>query len=348
MTHRIVIVKPCCIGDVIFATSLLSALRRGYPDSSIDWIVGSSAIAALRTHPDLNRVIDSGPLANPASRPASFLGLVRLLRAGKYDLAIVPDRSPLMGLAILASGIKQRAGLDSAGRGFTYNVKAPVDPDVVRHEAKIYLDIAQMLGLNTDNCWANVPPDPVALTTVQDTLRAHHAIGKPLIVVHPGGGVNAGMTMTQKRWPSDRFAVLADRIAARLDAQIILIGANSDQSALAAVKQKLQHSAIDLSNQLSLAEIGALASIAALYIGNDNGVGHLAAASGGKVLMIFGPSDPRRYAPFVPANRAQIAWRPVALPERGVSGGTPVTFDWERDGVSVDEAWQAALKLMEP
>jgi len=89
-----------------------------------------------------------------------------------------------------------------------------------------------------------------------------------------------------------------------------------------------------------------LAAIAALYIGNDNGVGHLAAASGGKVLMIFGPSDPRRYAPFVPEDRAQVAWRPFAVLERGVSAGSPINFDWERDGVTVDEAWLRTASLI--
>ncbi|MFN8419283.1 MAG: glycosyltransferase family 9 protein, partial [Anaerolineae bacterium] len=84
---------------------------------------------------------------------------------------------------------------------------------------------------------------------------------------------------------------------------------------------------------------------AEIYLGNDNGVAHLAAASGGKVLMIFGPSDPRRYAPFVPPDRARFAWRPVELPDRGVAAGN-VTFSWERDGVSVDEAWEQVRQLL--
>src|SRR5262245_25522505 len=140
MIRRIVLIKPCCIGDVIFSTPLLTALRRGYREASIDWTVGSTTIDALREHPDLNKVIDAGRLANPASRPGSLLRLVRMLRAEPYDLAVVPDRSPLAGLAPLLAGIPRRAGLDSAGRGFTYTVKAPIDPGVVRHEAEIYLD----------------------------------------------------------------------------------------------------------------------------------------------------------------------------------------------------------------
>jgi len=349
MIQRIALIKPCCIGDVIFATPLLSALQRGYPEAQIEWIVSSSAIGAIRNHPALARAVDCGPLANPASRPASFLNLGRLLRAGKYDLAVVPDRSPLIGLAVLLSGIARRVGLDSAGRGFAYTVRARIDPGEVRHEAEIYLDLARALGLSTEGCIVNVPPSAQALESTQAILQRNRVDlrdPRKVIVVHPGGAVNVGMTMLQKRWPAGNYAALADRAADHINGQIAVIGIKSDQEAIERFKQSARHPVTDLSNQLSLAEIGALASLAAVYLGNDNGVAHLAAASGGKVLMIFGPSDPRRYAPFVPPDRARIAWRPVTLPERGVSAGGPADFDWQRDGVSVDEAWDSLLPLL--
>ena len=344
--RKIVIVKPCCIGDVIFATPLLTALRRGYPDAVIDWVVGTSASSALSGHPDLGQMLDSGPSANPAARPASFLRLVQTLQHGKYDLAVVPDRSPLLGMAVALSGIPQRAGLDSAGRGFGYTIKAPIDPATVRHEADIYLDIARVLGLSTEGCWANVPHSEQAIASARELLIKCGATGKPLIVIHPGGGVNAGMTMVQKRWPADRFAALADRAADALNGEIVIIGVQSDASAINAVTEALRHPAINMANQLSLPVTGALASLAALYVGNDTGVGHLAAASGGKVLMIFGPSDPRRYAPFVSPAQAQVAWRPVTLPEHGVSGGVSANFAWDHDGVTVDEVWERATLLL--
>jgi len=346
MNHRIVIVKPCCIGDVVFATPLLTALRRGYPDAHIDWIAGTSAAGIVREHPDLAAVMDSGPLANLASRPLSLLHLVRLLRRGHYALAVVPDRSPLLGIATLLAGIPQRVGLDSAGRGFAYTIKAPIDPGVVRHEAEIYLDVARALALSTENCWAHIPVSASALAQAKSILREVGASQQPLIVIHPGGGINPGMVMTQKRWPAENFAALADRVADALDGQIALIGAQSDSNAVTAFKGAIKHSVLDLTNRLSLLETGALASLAALYISNDTGAGHLAAASGAKVLMIFGPSDPHRYAPFVPPDRARVAWRAVSLPERGVSDGAPADFDWQRDGVSVDEAWIEAQQLL--
>jgi ADP-heptose:LPS heptosyltransferase len=89
---------------------------------------------------------------------------------------------------------------------------------------------------------------------------------------------------------------------------------------------------------LSFGEIAALARGARLYIGNDTGLTHLAAAAGAKTVMILGPSDPNRYAPFAPDSLA--LWKPAALPGGGVAAGAPTDWDWARDGISVDEAEQ--------
>lgn len=343
--RSILLLKPCCIGDVIMATPLLAALRRAYPATSIDWAVSSSGLGAIGAHSFLHRAIDTGPRANPATHPRSLLTLIGLLRRGRYDLVVVPDRSPLLGLATLLAGIPARAGLDSAGRGFAYTMRAPITPTDVRHEAEIYLDVGRALGIDVSECWANVPPSPAAQQAASHVIAEAGLNDSPFAILHPGGGVNAGMSMTTKRWPATHFAAVADRLAAR-GTRIVIIGAASDREVVEQVKANTSASVIDLSEQLALPTIGALAAQATLYVGNDNGVAHLAAASGGRVLMIFGPSDPRRYAPFVPPDRARAIWREVPLPVAGVVAGTPTQFDWERDGVSVDEVWDAARSLL--
>ncbi|MCC7207305.1 MAG: glycosyltransferase family 9 protein [Anaerolineae bacterium] len=346
--RRILLLKPCCIGDVIFATPLLGVLRRAYPDSRIDWAVASPAAGALHGHPHIHTRIDTGPLANPAARPSSLLRLVGALRRGRYDLIVVPDRSRLLAWAALLGGAPVRAGLDSGGRGATYTVRAPVDPHAVRHEAEIYLDVARAMGLDARDAWASAPPSPAALADADALLRELDVDGRRLALVHPGGGVNAGMRMVEKRWPAPNFAALAERVAAALgpDARIAVLGRQSDQAATDTFRAHLQTPPLDLSNRLSLAVTAALASRCALYIGNDNGVAHLAAAAGARTLLIFGPSDPRRYGPFAPPDRARYAWRPVVLPASGVSAGAPLDFDWARDGVTVDEAWEQARALL--
>ncbi len=349
--RRIVLLKPCCIGDVVLTTPLLTALRRAYPDAQIDWMVGIWSAAAITTHPALQNVIDCGSRANPASTIPGLIHLARTMRSGQYDLLVVPERSPLISLAAWLSGIPYRAGLDSAGRGFGYTVRAPIDPSAVRHEAEIYLDVARALGIATENCWANVVPTDKTRAEVDQLLNARGVpVDAPLVIVHPGGGVNPGMALTAKRWPPDRFAALGEKVANFVNGHMIILGSHSDQTMTEAVLAALNPARLvtNFTDVLTVPQIAALAALprVALYLGNDNGLAHLAAAAGARVLMIFGPSDPRRYAPFVPPDKATFAWRPVAVPEQGVVAGGVTGFDWARDGVSVEEAWDDARPLL--
>ncbi len=347
---RIALLKPCCIGDIVLTTPLLCALRRAYPDSPIDWWAGSWSLPVVKGHPSLTGVVDTGPLANPASNPGSLLMLIRSLRAGHYGLLVVPDRSRLISLAALLSAIPQRVGLDSGGRGFGYTLRVPVDPKKPRHEAEIYLDLARALHIPTGGCWANVTPRADAAAHLRMRLEKEIPGGRPLILVHPGGGVNPGMSLPAKRWPAERFAALAVRAAGHIGGHVILLGGAQDGALTGSVRQSLGELPFsDFTGQLTIPEIAALAADprTALYVGNDNGIAHMAAAAGARVLMVFGPSDPIRYAPFVPPARAAVAWHPIRVPEGGVAAGGAPDFDWERDGVTVSEAWEKTLPLLE-
>ena len=352
--RHIALLKPCCIGDVIMTTPLLCAIHRAYPDTAIDWLVGSSSAAAVQDHPLLSQVIDLGPTANPARSIGGLWRLVRTLRAGRYDQLYVPDRSAWLSLAAGLSGIPVRIGLDSGGRGAGYNRRARIDPAAIRHESEIYLDLARKMALPVDGCWANVVPNTTAKTEVTRILAARApealALNRPLVLIHPGGGINPGMTFISKRWPVERFAELSLQVASSLNGIIIILGSAADGKSAGEINALLPHETLhyNLCGALSLMQLAALAaqSNVALYIGNDTGTAHLAAAAGAKTLMVFGPSDPRRYAPFVPAHRAAAVWRPVAVPDRGVAAGGMVDFDWARDGVTVAEAWTQAKPLL--
>src|SRR5690606_39181254 len=109
---------------------------------------------------------------------------------------------------------------------------------------------------------------------------------------NPAGGRNPGMLLDSKRWPPEYFAQLAGRLAEHYNAQIVLLGGPGDGDILAAVRSPLQRIPRVFAGELSFGEIAVLASGALLYIGNDTGLTHLAAASGARTVMILGPSDP--------------------------------------------------------
>ncbi len=346
--HRIALLKPCCIGDVIFTTPLLLALRRGYPNAQIDWWVSDWSVDAIRYHPALATVVQTGAGANPAAKPRGLLRLAAKLRRGKYDMLVVPDRSVKLSLAALLTGIRTRVGLDSGGRGFGYTVRARIDPKVRRHEAEIYLDLARALKLSTENCFVNMPPNAQSKAEINALMHSRNiSPDRPLLVIHPGGGMNPGMKMASKRWPVENLAELIAQYLKSYNGLVVLLGSREEEHLTKSVVELLKHErVINLSGVLTLPQWAALAGLpqVLLYIGNDTGVTHLAAAAGAKVLGIFGPSDPVRYAPFAP--NATYLWKPVDLPTEGVSGGN-ISFDWTRDGVSVAEVWETVRGIIE-
>ncbi len=348
MTHphprRIVLILPCCIGDVIMATAVLRALRRGYPQAHITWAVGGWSKAAVENHDLLDAVLDTGPAALPVKSVSGFVRFVQQLRSGGFDLAVSLVRSPLMSLAVRLSGIPHRAGLDSAGRGFGYNIRAPIDPNEIRHEAEIYLEVARALGLDTAGCYANVPVDESQWPHLARALVARHIDPQHYLVINPTGGRNPGMMMDAKRWPAQNFAALADQLANRLNAAVILLGGPGDADILNSVQAHMTTPAAAFVGELSFPQIALLASRARLYIGNDTGLSHLAAAAGASTAAIFGPSDPRRYAPFAP--HVLPLWKPAPVQQAGVAAGAPQHWDWARDGISVEEVAQAVLTFL--
>lgn len=325
------------------ATAALHALRRAYPAAHIDWAVGSWSRPALEGHPALNGILDTGADANPARTPAGLLAFARQLRAGRYDLAISLSRSPLISLAVMLSGIPVRAGLDSGGRGFGYTIRARVDPDTPRHEAEIYLDVIRALGIDTTDCHAHVPVTDAARAAMRNQL-AIAGIHDPVIVVHPGGGRNPGMTMDAKRYPPEQLSVLIALLTERYCAYPIFIGSKDDLPLIDALRRRMKPPHLSWTG-MSFSEIGALAAEAVAYIGNDTGLTHYAAGAGARAIMIMGPTDPRRYAPFAP--NAHAVWKAADVPARGVAGGVPPAWDWTRDGISVGAAYEQIVAFLD-
>ncbi len=337
--RRIVLVLPCCIGDVLMATATLAALRRAWPDAHIAWAVGGAARAVISDHDMLNATLECDPL--PQRSPRQLLRLARQLREGGYDLAISLTRSPLLSLALRMSGIPLRAGLDSGGRGLGYNLRVPLDPALVRHEAEIYLDVARALGLDVSDCQANVPVRAALWPALRQRLLAAGVDPQRYALLLPAGGSNPGTTMAQKRWPPQHYA----QLARQLGIDIVLVGGPEDSVILAAVGQQLSGSYLSLAGELSFAEIALLACRARVAVGNDSGLTHLAAAAGARTVAIFGPSDPRRYAPF--AAGVLVLWRPGPLPTAGVSAGAVPGWSWQQHGIGADEVCARVLDFLE-
>lgn len=327
--RRIALLLPCCIGDALMATPVLAALRKAWPEAHICWLAGGGARALISGHDQLDATLECDPL--PQRSPASLWQLLRLLRGGRFDLVLSLSRSPLISLAVGLSGIPQRVGLDSAGRGFGYNLRVPLEPGALRHEADIYLDAARALGLDVGDCAVRMPVQEVLWPELRRRLQEAGVDPQRYALLLPAGGSNPGMQLLEKRWPPRHFA----QLARELDVDVALVGGPQDGAVLAAVSEHIEQASLALAGDLTFAQIALLASRSFVCIGNDSGLTHLAAAAGGRTVAIFGPSDPRRYAPSGPA--VLILWKPGPLPQAGVSAGAAPGWNWDEHGIGVAE-----------
>lgn len=296
-------IKPCCLGDVLLTTPLLAAVRAAYPRASITYAVGRWSRPMVEHSVHVDAVLELPDRWTPGSLSAA----AQELRRRGFDLAVVPDRSPLLSLLAWAAGIPARAGLDSSGRGFGYTHRAPVS-DIVEHEADVYNRLAAALGI--------VPPQrrlhffPTAAARERAlAIEQRLPPGGPLVALHPGGGRNPGMALPRKRWLPERWASVADTLVDRYRARIMVLGGPGDEEAVDAVIGAMQRAATPLAQRWSWDELGALLERCALFGGHDTGMMHLSVAVGTPTVAVFGPSDPQIYGPY--GEHGAAVWRPT-------------------------------------
>ncbi len=344
--QRILIFLPCCIGDVVMATATLDVVRRAYPTAHLSWLLGGWSRAVVQRHPQLDAVLDTPAHIYHPRTLTAFYRLVGRIRAGVYDLVVSLSRSPRVSAAILAAGVPYRAGLDSEGRGFGYNIRAPIHPNDRRHEVEIYLEVARAIGLTHTNAQPWVPISADVSETVQ-ALRASHQIDAPYLVVNPSGGNNPGSQMDEKRYPPEQLATILNTVAPAVGVRQVVIVAGPGDDALAGRVAAGLHNLASVAfvGSLTFAQVGGLARDAIAYIGNDTGLTHLAAAVGARTVMILGPTDPARYRPYSP--EALALWKPYTTANRGATDGPPRDWDWPRDGISPLPAAQQIVTFLD-
>ncbi len=348
--NSILIIKPCCLGDVLMATPVIAALRQAFPRARIDFAVGGWSRAIVENNPHLDGLpvgrhglVDCGPVGS-GSRYSwrEYLDLVRRIRAGGYEACFVLARSPLISLLPYLGGIPHRVGLDSRGRGFSLTVGVPVAG--LKHEADLYLDTVRAVGIEVNEPRLEFYPTGEDRRHVAEILSSASQV--PLVVIHPAGGSNPGMTLSAKRWPPQRFAALADRLIEERGAQVLLVGGPDDGPIAAAIKDGMRQEPCDLTGQLTFGQLGALLERCDLFVGHDTGAMHLAVAVGAPVVAIFGPSDPRMYGPY--GEKSVALWHDVGCNPCLLRGRWDTACRRFRciEAVTVEEVWQAAAAFL--
>jgi ADP-heptose:LPS heptosyltransferase len=302
--HRIAVLRANALGDYLFVTPALEALRSAYPDAEIVLLGAPWHVEALTGRPGpVDRVLVApacpgirAPIPDdpvPAQRLPEFLDRVR---ADRFDLALQLHGGGGNSNPLVASlGARVTAGLRAPGappldRNLAYTY---FQPEVFR-----YIEAVGLVGAEP------VTYRPRFAVTAADRKEADAVApvrdGEPRVVVHPGA------TDARRRWPAARFATVARALLAD-GADVVVTGQPDEQSLVDEVCEGAGPRARRLVGELSVGGLAALLADAALVVTNDTGPLHLAAAVGAPVVGVFwvgnlingGPVDRATCRPLV-------------------------------------------------
>jgi heptosyltransferase II len=288
------------VGDAIMALPALRAVRDRFPGAHI-------AILARPYVADLYRGQGIADTLIPYDSKGAHGGLrgrsrlIRELRSQRFDAALLLQNAFDAAWLAWRSRIPERIGYARDGRGLllTNAVPVPKSGEIPAHEQFYYLELLRRAG------WLDQAKGETSIALNVDpkagNMAEHILLG---VGVRPSSlriAIGAGASYgSAKCWPPERFAEVANQLAAESDADVILFGTPAEASVSVAISAQLRRAPIDLTGKTTIAEIPALLSRCHLFIGNDSGAMHVAAAVGLPVVAIFGPTDPLGTAPVTP------------------------------------------------
>ncbi len=288
------------VGDAIMALPALRVVRARFPDARI-------AILARPYVADIYRgqkICDELISYDPKGAHAGLVGRERLakeLRKQKFDVALLLQNAFDAAWLAWRSGIPERVGYARDGRSLllTRKIPAPKRGEIPAHEQFYYLELLRRAG------WIDSLPGEsfIALDVSEEHRRqAEEALSsagaRPNAVrIAIGAGASYG---SAKCWPPDRFAEFVNRFRLHTDADVILFGTAAEQKVSDTIAAGIRGPSISLVGKTAIAALPALLSRCQLFVGNDSGAMHVAAAVGLPVVAIFGPTDPHGTAPVTP------------------------------------------------
>ncbi|MEM4240124.1 MAG: glycosyltransferase family 9 protein [Candidatus Woesearchaeota archaeon] len=298
--QRICIFKIGAIGDVLVSTPMVHALRQRYPKARIDYWTGQWSAGALEGNKDLDNVVAFDDATFFKKRVDLVIGLARRIASQRYDTMFILDKHWSLGTFGRLCNVPVRIGFDRDGEGFAHTAAVPFGK--TRHESDYYLDLAYLAGAKKVKnpkieLWLSAQDKKFA----SDFFRKNRLAPKKTIGIVPGGAKNPGQNAVVKRWPVERFAEIAKALAGK-GWQILLIGRSpGDDDVLPAMLSAVPNAANAIGS-FTIRQSAALLQKCRLVICNDSGPMHMAAAVGTPTVSIFGPTDPRHWAPRGPKH----------------------------------------------
>ncbi len=332
---NILVIKLRYIGDVLLATPVLRALREAFPGARLAMAVNAGTEDIVRWNPDLHEV-----LAVPKGTLGEQIRFVSELRRRRFDCVIDLTDGDRAAILSRLSGAPIRIGFNQEHRwrGLLYTAVAKPRSE---HVHRVERDLSALCSLGLEP-----KAGPLVLNVpLHDEEAADRLLKEAGIVPSPSARLvmfHPGARYWFKAWPAERFADLADRLTKLWDCRVLIGGDDRDRETAEWIRVRARSAPLVLAGRASLLQFAAILKRCALYVGNDNGAMHMAAALGVPVVGLFGPSNPREWGPCGPSEviykgvDCRICFHPTC--RRGENNCMRL--------ISVDEVFEAAARLL--
>lgn len=316
MRQKIAVFRALYLGDMLLAVPALRALRQRFPRAEITLIgLPWAADFARRYAGYLDRFVEFAGypgLPEVAFSPQRTRLFIEAQRAYQYDLALQMHGSGRTSNAF----IKELHARASAGyfppweNGATAKLSMSAPYPIDRHEIDRQLGLVAMLGGARLDRRLEFPLRSEDFHELRQALTTLPRDERPWI------GLHAGAKHPARRWSSSAFAQLADALARKWQARIILTGKDEERSTVQNIIRQMETEPLNLVGQTSLGGLAALLSLLDLFISNDTGPAHLACALDTPSITLFGPTEYQRWRPLEQSRhvalRASVACSPCA------------------------------------
>lgn len=280
---RILITRLSHIGDCIATVPVVNAIREAHPQAFIGWMVETPTDQLLTNHPEIDWLL-------PVKRgwlksPSRLWQIRRELQAQRFDISIDPQSLTKSSLPAWLSGATQRIGFARPkGKELAPWLNNQLVTPARSHIIERSLELLKPLGVEDPQVKFGLAWDSQAEITAEKMLHDLH-LGA-FSVVNPGAGWKS------RRWPHDRFAVVARQLAENPGVPSLVVWAGEEERKWAEEIVELSGGAAVMAPKTSLQELASILRRCQFYLGGDTGPMHLAVAVGADCVVMYGPTSP--------------------------------------------------------
>jgi len=302
---RLLIRSTNWIGDAIMTTPAVRSVRKNFPQAHIS-ILAKPWVAPVFEN---SAYVDTVLIYDGSERHKGIWGRLRLarnLRPYHFEAAIILQNAFEAALITFLAGIPCRIGYNTDGRSLLLTHPVACKPEYKKdHQTRYYLNILRGVGLKDGNQDLFLNLDSKQRARARDILY-EHGISKEERII----GINPSATYgPAKQWSFERYAGLADKIQDFADGRVLIFGGPEDIPLGRKISQTMKHAPVDLSGKTELGEAMALIERCSLFITNDSGLMHVAAALNVPLIAIFGSTNATTTGPL--SSRSRVVQVPM-------------------------------------